>query len=206
MSRCLYYICVISCIPYTVNILQEAIKKGDLWRKMWWKKINVTHAWMNYRYRRGDYSYYSFGFVVIHCTEKGRFQNLSYQLKSHASCPVEICHTSIAIFLEVDSLVSDICWQCYLFLLYQYFIISDKKDYSARPFHSKYHLNRPSLAMWSQLNKSVKIYQSLKGYKAISQALEIIIDLIIYKERKLGKVVKLPRIGQPTKISPRALW
>ncbi len=51
------------------------------------------------------------------------------------------------------------------------------------------------------------MYQSGKGYKAISKALGLqrtTVRAIIYKWRKLGTVVNLPRSGRPTKITPRA--
>ncbi len=56
-------------------------------------------------------------------------------------------------------------------------------------------------------NKIVDIYQSGKGFKAISKALGLqrtMARAIIHKWRKLGTVVNLPRSGQPTKITPRA--
>ncbi len=56
-------------------------------------------------------------------------------------------------------------------------------------------------------NKIVDMYQSGKGYKAISKALglqRIMIRGIINKWRKLGTVVNIPRSGRPTKITPRA--
>ena len=55
-------------------------------------------------------------------------------------------------------------------------------------------------------NKVIKIYQSGKGYKAISKALGLqrtTVRAIIHKWRKLGTVVNLPKTGQPTKITPR---
>ncbi|KAK3537826.1 hypothetical protein QTP70_019230 [Hemibagrus guttatus] len=51
------------------------------------------------------------------------------------------------------------------------------------------------------------IYQSGKGYKAISKALGLprtTVRAIIYKWRKHGTVENLPRSGRPTKITPRA--
>ncbi|KAK3507628.1 hypothetical protein QTP70_031676, partial [Hemibagrus guttatus] len=51
------------------------------------------------------------------------------------------------------------------------------------------------------------IYQSGKGYKAISKALGLLrttVRAIIYKWRKHGTVENLPRSGRPTKITPRA--
>ncbi len=56
-------------------------------------------------------------------------------------------------------------------------------------------------------NKIVDVYQSGKGYKAISKALGLqrtTVRAIIHKWRKLGTVVNLPRSGRPTKITPRA--
>ncbi len=56
-------------------------------------------------------------------------------------------------------------------------------------------------------NKIVDMYQSGKGYKAISKALGLqrtTVRAIIHKWRKLGTVVNLPRSGRPTKITPRA--
>ena len=56
-------------------------------------------------------------------------------------------------------------------------------------------------------NKIVDMYQSGKGYKAISKALGLqrtMVRAIIHKWRKLGTVVNLPRSGRPTKITPRA--
>ncbi len=56
-------------------------------------------------------------------------------------------------------------------------------------------------------NKIVDMYQSGKGYKAISKALGLqrtTVRDIIHKWRKLGTVVNLPRSGWPTKITPRA--
>ncbi len=51
------------------------------------------------------------------------------------------------------------------------------------------------------------MYQSGKGYKAISKALGLqrtTVRAIIHKWSKLGTVVNLPRSGWPTKITPRA--
>ncbi len=56
-------------------------------------------------------------------------------------------------------------------------------------------------------NKIVDMYQSGKGYKAISRALglqQTTVRAIIHKWRKLGTVVNFPRSGRPTKITPRA--
>ncbi len=58
-------------------------------------------------------------------------------------------------------------------------------------------------------NKIVDMYQSGKGYKAISKALGLqrtTVRTIIHKWRKLGTVVNLPRSGQPTKMTPRVQW
>ncbi|KAK3523620.1 hypothetical protein QTP70_002743 [Hemibagrus guttatus] len=55
--------------------------------------------------------------------------------------------------------------------------------------------------------KVIEIYQSGKGYKAISKALGLprtTVRAIIYKWRKHGTVENLPRSGQPTRITPRA--
>ncbi|KAG2456962.1 TCB1 transposase, partial [Polypterus senegalus] len=53
----------------------------------------------------------------------------------------------------------------------------------------------------------IEIYQSGKGYKAISKALGLqrtTVRAIIHKCQKHGTVVNLPRSGRPTKITPRA--
>ncbi|KAK3569864.1 hypothetical protein QTP86_006729 [Hemibagrus guttatus] len=53
---------------------------------------------------------------------------------------------------------------------------------------------------------NLPIYQSEKGYKAISKALglpQTTVIAIIYKWRKHGTVENLPRSGRPTKITPR---
>ncbi len=55
--------------------------------------------------------------------------------------------------------------------------------------------------------KVIEIYQSGKGYKAISKALGLqrtTVRAFIHKWRKHGTVVNLPRSGRPTKITPRA--
>ncbi|KAK3556981.1 hypothetical protein QTP70_022323 [Hemibagrus guttatus] len=55
--------------------------------------------------------------------------------------------------------------------------------------------------------KVIEIYQSGKGYKAISKALGLprtTVRAIIYKWRKHGTVENLPKSGRPTKITPRA--
>ncbi len=57
--------------------------------------------------------------------------------------------------------------------------------------------------------KIVNMYQSGKGYTAISKALGLqrtTVRSIIYKWRKLGTVLNLPRSGWTTKITPRAQW
>ncbi len=89
---------------------------------------------------------------------------------------------------------------------------------------SRNQLNRTCMTKWSMLkeqhimpwskeiqeqmrNKIVEIYQSGKGYKAISKALGLqrtTVRPIIHKCRKLGTVVNLARSGRPTKIPPRA--
>uniref|UniRef100_A0A8C9TZ63 Transposase Tc1-like domain-containing protein n=1 Tax=Scleropages formosus TaxID=113540 RepID=A0A8C9TZ63_SCLFO len=54
--------------------------------------------------------------------------------------------------------------------------------------------------------KVIDMYQSGKGYKAISKALGLqrtTVRAIIPKWRKLGTVVNRPRSGRPTKITPR---
>ncbi len=58
-------------------------------------------------------------------------------------------------------------------------------------------------------NKTVDMYQSGKGYKAISKVVGLqrtTVRAIIHKWRKLGTEVNLPRSGRPTKITPRAQW
>ncbi|KAK1791711.1 hypothetical protein P4O66_013699 [Electrophorus voltai] len=58
----------------------------------------------------------------------------------------------------------------------------------------------------SGTNEIIEIYQSGKGYKAISKALGLqrtTVRAIIHKWRKHGTVVKLPRSVRPTKITPR---
>ncbi len=55
-------------------------------------------------------------------------------------------------------------------------------------------------------NKKVDLYQSGKGYKAISKALGLqrtTVRAVIYKWRKRVTVANLPRSGRPTKITPR---
>ncbi|KAK3510411.1 hypothetical protein QTP70_005904 [Hemibagrus guttatus] len=55
--------------------------------------------------------------------------------------------------------------------------------------------------------KVIEIYQSGKGYKAISKALGLprtTVRAIIYKWREHGTVENLPRSGRPTKITTRA--
>lgn len=65
----------------------------------------------------------------------------------------------------------------------------------------------PSKEIQEQMrNKVSEIYQSGKGYKAISKALGLqwtTVRAIVHKWRKLGTVVNPPRSGQPTKITPR---
>ncbi|KAK3539656.1 hypothetical protein QTP70_011105 [Hemibagrus guttatus] len=54
--------------------------------------------------------------------------------------------------------------------------------------------------------KVIEIYQSGKGYEAISKALGLprtTVRAIIYKWPKHGTVENLPRSGRPTKITPR---
>ncbi|KAK3535338.1 hypothetical protein QTP70_008566 [Hemibagrus guttatus] len=54
--------------------------------------------------------------------------------------------------------------------------------------------------------KVIEIYQSGKGYKAISKALGLLrttVRAIIYKWRKHRTVENLPRSGRPTRITPR---
>ncbi|KAK3527966.1 hypothetical protein QTP86_013080 [Hemibagrus guttatus] len=66
-------------------------------------------------------------------------------------------------------------------------------------------LQNPSLLQLEVTN--LPIYQSGKGYKAISKALGLprtTVRAIIYKWRKHGTVENLPRSGRPTKITPRA--
>ncbi len=56
-------------------------------------------------------------------------------------------------------------------------------------------------------NKIVDIYQSGKGYKAISKALGLqrtMVRAIIHKWRQLVTVVNLPGGGRPTKITPKS--
>ncbi len=93
---------------------------------------------------------------------------------------------------------------------------------SSRNLLIKHHLNRTCLTsecntscIWSKeiqekmRNKIIDMYQSGKGYKAISKALELqrtTVRAIIHKWRKLGTVVNLPRSGRPTKITPRVQW
>ncbi|KAK3536010.1 hypothetical protein QTP70_024510, partial [Hemibagrus guttatus] len=53
--------------------------------------------------------------------------------------------------------------------------------------------------------RNLPIYQSGKGYKAISKTLglpQTTVRAIIYKWRKRGTVENLPRSGRPTKITP----
>ncbi len=58
-------------------------------------------------------------------------------------------------------------------------------------------------------NKIVDMYQSGKGYKAMSKAMGLqrtMVRAIIHKWRKLGTVVNLPRSDWPTKMTARAWW
>ncbi len=72
----------------------------------------------------------------------------------------------------------------------------------------KQHIMPRSKEIQEQMkNKIVDMYQSGKGYKAISKALGLqrtTVRAIIHKWRKLVTVVNLPRSGWPTKITPRA--
>ncbi len=100
-------------------------------------------------------------------------------------------------------------------------------DYCHTCLQSRNHLNRTCLTKWSrpkdpqklhimlrskeiqeQMRKKViEIYQSGKGYKAISKALGLqrtTVRAINHKWWKHGTVVNLPRSGRPTKITPRA--
>ncbi|GAA6084325.1 low density lipoprotein receptor adapter protein 1-like isoform X3, partial [Tachysurus ichikawai] len=65
-----------------------------------------------------------------------------------------------------------------------------------------------SKAIQEQMRKKViEIYQSGKGYKAISKAFGLqrtTVRAIIHKLRKHGTVENLPRSRRPTKITPRA--
>ncbi|KAK3530436.1 hypothetical protein QTP86_024348, partial [Hemibagrus guttatus] len=66
-------------------------------------------------------------------------------------------------------------------------------------------LQNPSSLQFEVTN--LPIYQSGKGYKAISKTLglpQITVRAIIYKWRKHGTVENLPRSGRATKITPRA--
>ncbi len=69
------------------------------------------------------------------------------------------------------------------------------------------HIMQRSKEIQEQMrNKIAEMYQSGKGYKAISKALglqQTMVRTIIRKWRKLGTVVNLPRSGRPTKITPR---
>ncbi len=72
----------------------------------------------------------------------------------------------------------------------------------------KEHIMPQSKEIQEQMrSKIVDMYQSGKGYKAISKALVLqrtTVRAIIHKWRKHGTVLNLPRSGRPTKISPRA--
>ncbi len=106
-------------------------------------------------------------------------------------------------------------------------LATPRPDYCHTCSQSRNHLNRTCLTKWSrpkdpqklhimlrskeiqeQMRKKViEIYQSGKGYKAISKALglqQTTVRAIIHKWRKHGTVVNLPRSGRPTKITPRA--
>ncbi len=106
-------------------------------------------------------------------------------------------------------------------------LATPRPDYCHTCSQSRNHLNRTSLTKWSrpkdpqklhimlrskeiqeQMRKKViEIYQSGKGYKAISKPLGLqrtTVRAIIHKWRKHGTVVNLPRSGRPTKITPRA--
>ncbi len=108
-------------------------------------------------------------------------------------------------------------------------LATSRPDYCHTCSQSRNHLNRTCLTKWSrpkdpqklhimlrskeiqeQMRKKViEIYQSGKGYKAISKALGLqrtTVRAIIHKWRKHGTVVNLPRSGRPTKITPRAQW
>ncbi len=108
-------------------------------------------------------------------------------------------------------------------------LATPRPDYCHTCSQSRNHLNRTCLTKWSrpkdpqklhimlrskeiqeQMRKKViEIYQSGKGYKAISKALGLqrtTVRAIIHKWRKHGTVVNLPRSGRPTKITPRAQW
>ncbi len=106
-------------------------------------------------------------------------------------------------------------------------LATSRPDYCHTYSQSRNHLNRTCLTKWSrpkdpqklhimlrskeiqeQMRKKViEIYQSGKGYKAISKALGLqrtTVRAIIRKWRKHGTVVNLPRSGRLTKITPRA--
>ncbi len=106
-------------------------------------------------------------------------------------------------------------------------LATSRPDYCHTCSQSRNHLNRTCLTKWSrpkdpqklhimlrskeiqeQMRKKViEIYQSGKGYKAISKPLGLqrtTVRAIIHKWRKHGTVVNLPRSGRPTKITPRA--
>uniref|UniRef100_A0AAY4ERF3 Serine/threonine protein phosphatase 2A regulatory subunit n=1 Tax=Denticeps clupeoides TaxID=299321 RepID=A0AAY4ERF3_9TELE len=73
---------------------------------------------------------------------------------------------------------------------------------------SSYKAERQSKEIQEQIRtKVIEIYQSGKGYKAISKALGLqrtTVRGIIHKWQKHGTVVNLPKSGRPTKITPRA--
>ncbi len=106
-------------------------------------------------------------------------------------------------------------------------LATSRPDYCHTCSQSRNHLNRTCLTKWSrpkdpqklhimlrskeiqeQMRKKViEIYQSGKGYKAISKALGLqrtTVRAIIHKWWKHGTMVNLPRSGRPTKITPRA--
>ena len=106
-------------------------------------------------------------------------------------------------------------------------LATPRPDYCHTCSQSRNNLNRTCLTKWNRpkdpqkldlmlrskniqeqmRNKVIEIYQSGKGYKAISKALglqQITVRAIIHKWRKHGTVVNLPRSGRPTKMTPRA--
>ncbi len=108
---------------------------------------------------------------------------------------------------------------CGLSLLSSVSLASPRPDYCYTCSQSRNHLNRTCLTKWSrpkdpqklhimlrskeiqeQMRKKViEIYQSGKGYKAISKALGLqrtTVRAIIHNWRKHGTVVNLPRSGQ----------
>ncbi len=112
---------------------------------------------------------------------------------------------------------------CKSFWILKSTLATPRPDYCQTCSQSRNHLNRTCLTKWSrpkdpqklhimlrykeiqeQMRKKViEIYQSGKGYKAISKALGLqrtTVRAIIHKRRKHGTVVKLPRSGRPTKL------